>query len=383
MARSSLDSSILMVLEANFPKFGGAERQLETLANALQQQGHRVRVLLPRLLPEYPAGADQHNGLALWRIDYPRLRLIGTLVLLLKLSWWLWRERKSYDAIHVHIAHHMGAVAALVGRLLGKPVVLKFSGWWELERGCLRPDGGIGAALSRWMLRRASGVQAISTRFIEDLKRYGFRPERLHWIPNAVDTQRFECIQHPEAGHMPPTVVFVGRLVPEKGLDNLLRAWAMAGEARQGWRLLLVGDGPLRASLLALAEALGVADSVVFHGASTHVEQQLAEADIGVLASRFEGLSNTLLECMAAGLPMIATRISGSEDFVQSGRNGWLCAPDSVDSLCEAMQAALRLSAEARRQLGEQARADVVARASIAAVTAQLVRLYRTPVGAH
>lgn len=372
-----------MVLEANFPKFGGAERQLETLANALQQQGHRVRVLLPRLLPEYPAGADQHNGLALWRIDYPRLRLIGTLVLLLKLSWWLWRERKRYDAIHVHIAHHMGAVAALVGRLLGKPVVLKFSGWWELERGCLRPDGGIGAALSRWMLRRASGVQAISTRFIEDLKRFGFRPERLHWIPNAVDTGRFEHISHPAAGHSPPTVLFVGRLVPEKGLDNLLRAWAMAVEARQGWRLLLVGDGPLRDSLVALAEALGVADSVVFHGASTHVEQQLAEADIGVLASRFEGLSNTLLECMAAGLPMIATRISGSEDFVQSGRNGWLCAPDSVDSLSDALQAALRLSAEARRQLGEQARADVMARASIAAVTAQLVRLYRTPVGAR
>jgi len=277
----------------------------------------------------------------------------------------------------------MGAVAALVGRLLGKPVVLKFSGWWELERGCLRPNGGIGAALSRWMLRRASGVQAISTRFIDDLKRYGFRPERLHWIPNAVDTTRFEDIVHPSEGHTPPTVVFVGRLVAEKGLDNLLRAWAMAGEARQGWRLLLVGDGPLRDSLLALAEALGVADSVVFHGASTHVEQQLAEADIGVLASRFEGLSNTLLECMAAGLPMIATRISGSEDFVETGRNGWLCAPDSVDSLCDALLAALSLSAETRRQLGEQARADVMARASIAAVTAQLMRLYRTPVGAH
>lgn len=378
-----MDSSILMVLEANFPKFGGAERQLETLANALQQQGHRVRVVLPRLLPEYPAGADRHNGLDLWRIDYPRLRLIGTLVLLLKLSWWLWRERHSYDAIHVHIAHHMGAVAALVGRLLGKPVVLKFSGWWELERGCLRPDGGIGAALSRWMLRRASGVQAISTRFIDDLKRHGFRPERLHWIPNAVDTTRFEKIVHPSEGHTPPTVVFVGRLVAEKGLDKLLRAWAMAGEARRGWRLLLVGDGPLRSSLLALAEALGLADSVVFHGASTHVEQQLAEADIGVLASRFEGLSNTLLECMAAGLPMIATRISGSEDFVETGRNGWLCAPDSVDSLCDALLAALRLSAEARQQLGDQARADVMARASIAAVTAQLVRLYRTPVGAH
>ncbi|HRD72833.1 MAG TPA: glycosyltransferase family 4 protein [Aquimonas sp.] len=378
-----MDSAILMVLEANFPKFGGAERQLETLANALQQQGHRVRVVLPRLLPEYPAGADRHNGLDLWRIDYPRLRLLGTLVLLLKLSWWLWRERKHYDAIHVHIAHHMGAVAALVGRLLGKPVVLKFSGWWELERGCLRPDGGIGAALSRWMLRRASGVQAISTRFIEDLKRYGFRPERLHWIPNAVDTTRFEKIVHPSEGHTPSTVVFVGRLVAEKGLDNLLRAWAMAAEARHGWRLLLVGDGPLRDSLLALAEALGVADSVVFHGASTHVEQQLAEADIGVLASRFEGLSNTLLECMAAGLPMIATRISGSEDFVETGRNGWLCAADSVEALSEALRTALNMAPAMRRQLGDQARADVVARASIAAVTSQLVRLYRTPAGAH
>ena len=58
MVRARLDTSILMVMEANFPKFGGAERQLETLASALVLQGHRVRVLLPRLLPEYPAGAD-------------------------------------------------------------------------------------------------------------------------------------------------------------------------------------------------------------------------------------------------------------------------------------------------------------------------------------
>jgi len=378
-----LDTSILMVMEANFPKFGGAERQLETLASALVLQGHRVRVLLPRLLPEYPAGADQHNGLALWRIDYPRWRVLGTVILLVKLAYWLWRERASYDAIHVHIAHHMGAVAAVVGRLLGKPVVLKFSGWWELERGCLRPDGGVGAALSRWMLRRASGVQAISTRFIEDLKRYGFRPERLHWNPNAVDTSRFERITHPDQGHQPPTVIFVGRLVPEKGLDNLLQAWAMAGAAREGWRLLVVGDGPLRDALALQAKTLGIAGSVAFHGASANVEEQLACADIGVLASRFEGLSNTLLECMAAGLPMLATRISGSEDFVKSGRNGWLCEPDGADHLAAALSDALCTPAAQRRLLGEQARADVLARASISAVTGQLATLYRSPVGAR
>lgn len=367
--------SILMLLEANFPTMGGAERQLETLAQALLVMGHRVTVVVPRLDDSQPAGAGRHGALPIWRIAYPGIRLLGTLILLLKLAWLLFTWRHRYDAIHVHIAHNMGAVAAVMGRLLGKPVIVKFSGWWEQERGCLRSHGGPSAALARRMLHQASAIQAISTRIASDLHELGFDPARVHWLPNGVHTARFEGIRRAAEGNRPPCVVFVGRLVPEKGLDCLLTAWAKARRP-PGWRLRLVGGGVLLEALRRQALALGVADSVDLPGPSDAVEQELATADIGVLPSRFEGLSNTLLEYMAAGLPVIATRISGSEDLIIPQRNGWLCDVDDVDGLAAALSEAMGLSSAARQGIGALARADVMAKASVPAVIAQLMPLY-------
>jgi glycosyltransferase involved in cell wall biosynthesis len=366
--------SILMLLEGQFPAMGGAERQLETLAGALVAMGHRVTVVVPRFDWSQPSGASRHGTFDVWRVGYPPVRWIGSLLLMLRLAWLLFAWRGRYDAIHVHIAHNMGAVASMMGRLLGKPVVVKFSGWWEQEKGCLRPRGGPGVALARRMLQQATAVQAISTRIARDLQAVGFDPARLHWLPNGVKTARFEGIVRPAQGNQPPTVVFVGRLVPEKGLDSLLKAWAQA--RRSGWRLRLVGGGGEDGALRSQALALGVSDSVDLPGPSDAVERELATADVGVLPSRFEGLSNTLLEYMAAGLPVIATRISGSEDLVIPQRNGWLCDVDDVDGLAAALGEAMDLTPEARQAIGEVARADVVAKASIPAVIAQLMPLY-------
>ncbi|MGL6291515.1 MAG: glycosyltransferase family 4 protein [Silanimonas sp.] len=366
--------SILMLLEGQFPAMGGAERQLETMAAALVSLGHRVTIVVPRFDWAQPSGASRHRELDVWRIGYPPVRWVGSLLLMLRLAWLLFAWRGRYDAIHVHIAHNMGAVASVMGRLLGKPVVVKFSGWWEQEKGCLRPRGGPGAALARRMLQQATAIQAISTRIARDLQAVGFDPARLHWLPNGVKTARFEGITRPTQGNQPPTVVFVGRLVPEKGLDSLLKAWARA--RRSGWRLRLVGGGGEDGALRAQAAALGVGDSVDLPGPSDTVEAELATADIGILPSRFEGLSNTLLEYMAAGLPVIATRISGSEDLVIPGRNGWLCDVDDVDGFAAALGEAMDLTPEARLAIGDTARADVIAKASVPAVIAQLLPLY-------
>lgn len=368
--------SVLMLLEGHFPAMGGAERQVETLANALLDEGHHVTVLVPRADRAFAAGAGLQGRIPVWRINYPPIRMLGTLVLMVRLVWLLWRWRRRYDAIHAHIAHNMGAVACVVGRLLDKPVVVKFSGWWEQERGCLRPKGGIGAAAALWMLRQASAIQAISRRIAADLERVGFRPEQVHWLPNGVPMSRFERIERNDTGNTPPTIVFVGRLVPEKGLDTLLHAWAQA-DRPPGWRLRLVGGGDRGSELAALAARLGIAPSVDFPGASSTVDLELGRADVGVLPSRFEGLSNTLLEYMAAALPVIATRISGSEDLVAPGRNGWLCEVDDVEALSVALSEAMAMPASQRRSMGMFARSDVMAKASVPAVITQLLPLYR------
>jgi glycosyltransferase involved in cell wall biosynthesis len=142
-------------------------------------------------------------------------------------------------------------------------------------------------------------------------------------------------------------------------------------------RLRLIGSGPLEAELRARAEALGIGNAVEFLGHREDIQALIHESDLGLLPSLIEGLSNTLLECMSCGLPVIASRISGSEDFVIPGRNGWLFEPGDVAGLAACLRDAAALSVERRREIGLQARQAVVANASLDSVVDRLTALYR------
>jgi glycosyltransferase involved in cell wall biosynthesis len=184
----------------------------------------------------------------------------------------------------------------------------------------------------------------------------------------------------PRAAGAPFTAVFVGRLVPEKELGTLLDAWAQAFAGRSDVRLRIVGGGPLAEPLRAKAQELKITAQVEFLGHRDRVEDVLAEADVGVLPSRIEGLSNTLLEFMATGLPTLASQVSGSEDFVVTGRNGWLFPVADVDALAAGLREAAAMPPADLAAMGRQARADVESKASLDIVVGRLLALYR---GAH
>ena len=370
---------ILMVLESDFtPKGGGgAESQLRTLALHLISLGQRVTVLTPLALKGPQRTAERVQGIPVGRLRYPRRRLLGGAVMNARFAAFLWRHRRSYDAWHVHIGHNLGAITCLIGDFVGMPVVVKISGWWELEQGLLARDAGPFARLGRSWLKRASAVQAISTRIAAELERCGFAPDRIVLLPNAVDMKRFTVRAAPRIAGAPFIAVFVGRLVDEKGLATLLDAWAQAFGGRVDVRLKLVGGGPLEGALREQAERLGIRDQVEFLGHRDRVEDVLAESHVGVLPSRIEGLSNTLLELMASGLPTLASKVSGSEDFVVTGRNGWLFPVSDVKALAGHLRAAEALSADELAELGRQARADVEDKASLDRVVGRLLTLYQ------
>jgi glycosyltransferase involved in cell wall biosynthesis len=279
----------------------------------------------------------------------------------------------------VHIAHYLGAIACVLARggTRPVPVVVKVSGSWELEHGVLAAGRGPVAALAQRCLKRAGTLQAISRRIAGELAAHGFDRERIVILPNAVDTARFRKVRRAAVPGRPLTAVFVGRLVREKGLDLLLNAWAQAFADRHDVRLDLVGHGELETGLRGQAEQLGIAGQVRFLGHRAQVEDVLAEADFGILPSLIEGLSNTLLEFMASGLPVLASRVSGSEDFIVSGRNGWLVEAGDVAALAGALRDAARLDPTALHRLGDQARADVEATAGLDSVVGRLLSLYR------
>ncbi|HEY6476312.1 MAG TPA: glycosyltransferase family 4 protein, partial [Polyangia bacterium] len=219
-------------------------------------------------------------------------------------------------------------------------------------------------------------------RIAHEVARHGFPPDRIVVLPNAVDTARFRVRTTARAPGAPFHAVYVGRLVAEKGLGTLLAAWARAfgGRTHLDVRLELVGSGPIEGELRAQAASLGIAGEVAFLGHRDRVEEILADADVGLLPSRIEGLSNTLLEYMASGIPPVASRVSGSEDFVLPGVNGWLFPVGDVDALAAALREAATLPPERLAEMGRQARADVESGASLDRVIGRLTALYR---GAH
>lgn len=372
-ARDAARLRLLVVVDGRYPHTGGAELQARLLCRAFRDAGHEVRVLAP-LLDASHAAREVVDGVSVERIRYPRIRRLGAIVLCLRFAVRLLRERGRVDAVHVHMARNLAAVAGLLRPWLGASLTVKISGAWELEGGVLDPrlrGRPLHRLLNRW-IRRADTIQCISRHTRERLVEAGYPPSRLRMIPNAVDLARFRAERRPRAG--PARVAYVGRLRQVKGVAVLVDAWhllAPRGEAR----LVIAGDGEERPALAAQIARLSLEGSVLLAGERADVPAVLREADVYVQPSFQEGMPNAVLEAMAAGLPVVATRVGGNEDLVTDGDNGLLVPPGSPAELARAIRRLVDDPALARR-MGERARARAE-RYGLPSVTAQLVRAYR------
>lgn len=377
---------LLMVLESVYPTTGGggAENQVRTLCAHFSQKGRQVRIVVP-MSPGGPMSEwDQVDETRLRRIPYPRIRLLGGLFLNMRLAWHLVSHRHDFDVIHAHIAHNMAATCSIVGRMLGKKVIIKFTGWMELEAGVLAPSRrGPMEFLRRFALRRANYVQATSTAIRKRLLEHGFKADRVHVIPNAVDLQRFHprhsksLEQQGEEEGKRLTAIYTGRLVSVKSLQLLLEAWFRAFPVDAPVALLMIGEGELHPALEKLIDEHGRGEQVRLLGPRANVEEYLQNADFGVLVSIHEGLSNALLEYMAAGLPVLGTRISGNEDLIIEGVTGWLVPPGDMGAVRAALSSILETDRSRIEQMGDAAREKVSQYAGIEVVTGLLEQLYQ------
>lgn len=378
---------VLMVIESDYPSIdgGGAEAQIETLTSNLPED-IRATVVAP-LVPCGPdAIEDIVHDVPVHRLWYPRLPLIGGFIMLLRLAFFILTRRRVIDAIHCHIANNMTAVCAAVGTLLGIPVLVKLTGMTELEGGILSSRRSISLSFKRWLIMQASGFQAISKELEASLIEKGFDPARIHLVPNAVNTtlfapnsdQRDSLKQHLgiEATFV---ACFVGRLVPEKALDMLIRAWDQAIPRDADAALVLVGTGHLENDLRTLAKNLGRADQVVFAG-FVQDKAKIADywriADLGLLTSDFEGLSNALLEAMASAVPMIGSRVSGNSDLITPGETGWLFEPRQQGQLTDCLRQAFEMAPSKRLAMGGAARQRALGTVGVDHIWDRLSKLY-------
>lgn len=223
-----------------------------------------------------------------------------------------------------------------------------------------------------WMLfHRAARVFLPTPEDVSYARRWYRLPEgKAVVIPNFVDTDLFRPQE--EVACEPGLVCFVGRLASQKNLPALIEA--MSG--LKGARLRLIGDGPERESLLRLAREKGVPVEARGTVPQEELPRLLAECEVFVLPSLYEGLPKSLLEAMAAGVPVVATRVQGSESVIRHRETGWLCEDTAPESLREGLETLLRDS-HLRACIGRAAREFIVENFSLQSVLEREVAAYR------
>jgi len=215
-------------------------------------------------------------------------------------------------------------------------------------------------ALQRHAYRFAHAIVANSRAAAQQLESEGVPFGRIRVIPNGIAADRFAARR---AGSRIATVATVANLRKEKAHEVLIAAAARLAPRHPDVRFQIIGDGPRDAELRALASTLGVSDRVEFLGHREDVPALLARADVFVLPSRSEAFPNGAIEAMAAGLPVIASRVGGLIDLVDEGRTGVLVEPDNPAALADAIGSLVDSPARAA-VLGAAARDEVVRRYS-------------------
>lgn len=289
---------------------------------------------------------------------YPRFRVIPGLSFLNGLSFGrsimpllaALRQRRAIDIIQAHCAYPDGVGAARAALQLSLPLAITAHGSdinVYSHRQLLAPQ-------IRWALRRAGGVVGVSrtlcgriTRLVPDIT------GKLRHIPCAgFDSRIFQPMDRLAAraslGLSPAArvVLFVGQLVPIKGLDILLAAWRMLrerGAAGADDRLLLIGEGPLRAELERRAGAAPVAGTVRILGGmpQSEIARWLVASNLFCLPSRSEGFPNVVVEALACGIPVVASDVGGIHEVISSSVNGIMFPSGDSTALALAIENAL------------------------------------------
>ena len=313
------------------------------LTRELARRGHAVAVLcapegwLRRELASEPVEVvecDFHR----WPLD--EVRRIAVMA-----------RAKQLQVYHTHMtgAHTFGALLRWVSGIPCVATAHAFRRHWH------------------WLLhRRIIAVSQATRTFL--ITRNFVPPSRIEVIPNFVDHRRFAGVGHDSRAHLRqalgidetcPLIGFVGTVLPEKGWPDFVSVLAKVSAAEPAARLLVVGSvtPAYRGALEAQARELGVAQKIVWAGERADIPKVLSAVDIFVSLSRQETFGLSILEAMAAGIPVVATAVGGVPEVVRDGETGLLVPPEDRDAMAGAIVALLG-DDHRRRQLGQSGQRD-------------------------
>ena len=356
---------------------GGTERQVVNIGKGLDPGRFDLQLACLNRVGELLAECHARS----WTItEYKVRRLYGYATLKKQTEFGRSLRRQGIQILHTY-GFYPNVFAIPAARLSGVPVII----------GSVRDIGDIYTPwqhkVQKICLRMADHIIVNAEAIKRDLRQRGYRADRVTVIPNGIDFERFRVPQTGESVrrelNIPsgaPVVGVLSRLMRIKGHEYFLKAAALIAARDPQVRFLIVGDTNLhqeyRDELKQLAIKLGLQGRVIFTGFRLDVPELLAALSVSVLPSLgLEGLSNSLLESLAAGLPVVATRVGGTPEIIEDGVNGLLVPPADPEALAGAICRLLKDRGLAG-MLGQVGRQRVMSRYSLEQAVMTTERLY-------
>jgi len=352
----------ILIINSEFPPIGGgAGNASANIARALAKNGYDVAVVTSRFadLPHQ----EQSGNLTIHRVPALRRRqdrsgALEQLIFMLSasLSALSLIPHFNPDATLAFFGVPSGVVALFIKLIRKIPYIVSLRGG---DVPGFRPYDflfyhKVLAPLLRVVWKNASAIVANSNGLRDLALTFDSRFD-IPIIPNGVDFEVYKTESRNEPSLL---LLSAGRVVYQKGFDLAMRA--LAGIKDIEWKWQIAGDGPQMDALKSLAQELGIADRVTFLGWQSQADliKQYQRANLFLFPSRHEGMPNALLEAMASGLPVIASRIAGNEELVVDGETGILVPSEDVDALRTAIRK-LMTDIPLRQQMGHASRRRV------------------------
>jgi glycosyltransferase involved in cell wall biosynthesis/O-antigen ligase len=359
---------VAMVIQNYVPALGGAERQLANLVPLLRERGIDP-VVITRAFPGRPT-IDEVDGARVIRIPVWGPKALRSAWFVVRGRWELARLRP--DVVHAFDTLTPSTIALGHRARFGTPIVTKILRSGELgDLDRLERKWG-GRERVRRLVSEVDVFVAISSDIVDELSERGVDERRRVLIPNGVDAQRFRPERardtRPDGLPTGAIVIGTGRLAPEKHFVELAWHWKIVSARHPAAQLVLVGDGPERSRLESHTSALLL-------GQRDDIPELLRAADVYVSASEAEGLSNSLLEAMASGLPCVVTDVGGVRDVIRRPHEGIVVPAGEHLKLAFAI-ASLLDDPDRRRALGAAARRRVISSFSLVTTADRLADLY-------
>ena len=393
---------ICIFTETYYPVVGGGETQARLLAEGLIANGHSVVVLTRRS----DAALSQHENYG--GVNVYRLAPVGSgqfkkWGLLFSGFPALVRLRNQYDLIFVSGYRIIGLTAVIVGKLFRKPVILKADSQGEMsgeffESGLRKFNISRSLFLFRlflkirnMILKKAEAFSAISPEIVSEWDSNRVPRNKIHLIPNGVDTNRFTPADVEQKTFLRQKLklpqnaiiaIFTGRLVSYKGLPLLLKVWKKIQYRHENALLLLAGTGGLdihncETELRDFVKNAGLEKEVIFLGAVQNVPEYLQAANLFVFPTENDAFPSSIVEAMACALPVVTTPVGAIKTVVTDRETGLLVPPGNFEKLFEALDVMLADKVLASR-LGQSGWQAVQNQYAAANTTMQYLALFQT-----